>query len=148
MSSKPLSYTPITVNARSNIVTATERQQATALCLAVYCGEHRNGGIIPNCRSWTRKQWSLACGVRGVPQDCSLYRWVNNDLQILVYDQRAEERANARSAAGRKANEVRWAEQNKLPTVTKMPAVRGVGTPAPAVDQQDYASPEDIKSIL
>lgn len=39
-------------------------------------------------------------------------------------------------------------ELAKLPIVTKIPADRGSGSPAPAVDQQDYASPEEIKSIL
>lgn len=150
MAMKPLDFTPITTNNRSMIVRAKEKEQAVGLCLAVYCGETRNGGVIKDCKKWTKNDWLVSCGVKSKPQDCELYHWQGNDLHVVIYSLEAEEKANARSAAGRKANETRWhGATAKLPREVRKKAAIFESATADTDNNTsgDYASPEDFKAI-
>lgn len=139
----PLKFTPVIMVARASVAMASCIQRATALSLVLYCGELRNGGVIRNCKGWSKNQWRAACGVEQVPKSCELYYWDGDDLHVTIYDRDAEAHAFARAAAARAASRKRWG----LHADEKPPLVQQVVPETSQEAQSSHSShitPEDM----
>jgi hypothetical protein len=84
-------------------------QRATWLNLLAHCCEQENGGRIEGCGEWKDRQWQQTLGVtlEEVRQDCGLWKWDGNSIQIAFYPLDREQEVVAKRDAGKRGGMVR-----------------------------------------
>ncbi len=84
-------------------------QRATWLNLLAHCCEQENGGRIEGCGEWKDRQWQQTLGVtlEEVRQDCGLWKWDGNSIQIAFYPLDREQEVVAKREAGKRGGMVR-----------------------------------------
>lgn len=102
-----------------NIQTATLRapeyvgcdptQRATWLNLLAYCCEQENGGRIEGCAPWKDRQWQQTLGITlsEVQQQCDLWTWDGEAVEIAFYPLEREQAVRAKREAGKRGGKTR-----------------------------------------
>jgi hypothetical protein len=84
-------------------------QRATWLNLLAHCCEQENGGRIEGCGDWKDRQWQQTLGVtlEEVRQDCGLWQWDGDSIEIAFYPLDREQEVVAKRDAGKRGGRVR-----------------------------------------
>ena len=84
-------------------------QRATWLNLLAHCCEQENGGRIEGCGDWKDRQWQQTLGVtlEEVRQDCNLWKWGGDSIEIAFYPLDREQEVVAKRDAGKRGGRVR-----------------------------------------
>ena len=84
-------------------------QRATWLNLLANCCEQENGGRIDGCAEWKDRQWQQTLGVtlEEVRQDCGLWKWDGDSIEIAFYPLDREQEVVAKRDAGKRGGMVK-----------------------------------------
>lgn len=92
---------------------ATPAQQGTFLCLLRYLCGQEDGDRINGCSRWPDRKWQAVLGVEKaiVGEECQLWSWIGEDLEVSFYPETEEKRVRSMRRGGRIGNKKRWSKQ-------------------------------------
>ena len=90
-------------------------QRATWLCLMRYLAGQENGAEVENCRDWGDRKWQQVCAVTlaEVGEECGLWQWVGDDLEVNFYSLDSEKAVRSMRKGGRIGNQRRWPKNRR-----------------------------------
>ncbi len=96
--------------------------RATWINLMLWCAEQENGGVIPDSRSWSDRQWQQTCGVTAaeVNSASTLFEFEGDDLHLAFYPIDQQKIMLARRKVARTNGQLGGRPPKKKPTSEPM----------------------------